>query len=109
MPQSVSVSLSRNDCSASVSWVRLKSSRYCQSGLPRNISVSHQVLPASSASRSVSDIGGSTALKPLNMGLDAKRRRSGVLLNRISSGAKTTAAIRSPTQPIAPTAASAAK
>ena len=53
---------STNACSSAVSRGAFADSSFGQSGLPLKISPSHQTVPASSASRSVSDIEGSMRL-----------------------------------------------
>ena len=58
--QSSSTSWSRKRCSSAVSVGDGVASSCCQSGRPEKSSPSHQTVPASIASRSVCDIGGST-------------------------------------------------
>ena len=67
--QSWSTGPLRNAFSASVRVAGAVASSFDQSGLPVKRSASHQTSPASSASRSVSDIVGSTPLAQENIGL----------------------------------------
>ena len=60
---------------------------FFQSGLPEKSSPSHQTVPASSASRSVSPILGNTAAMTFIIGLDSTPTRKG--LNPNSSAATT--------------------
>src|SRR6516165_7588798 len=76
MAQSSSTGPSRNALSSSVSAAGGVASSFDQSGLPVKRSASHQVSPASSASRSVSDIGGSALRAKAKIGLVMKSRRN---------------------------------
>ncbi len=75
MAQSSSVGPRRKASSASDSRAGGVSSRIFQSGLPANNSASHHTSPASSASRSVSDISGSALRAQRNIGRDKLFRR----------------------------------
>src|ERR1700737_5542676 len=63
-----------NPASSGVSVAGAFASSFDQSGLPVNRSASHQTSPASSASRSVSDIGGNTVRAQEKIGLVMKSR-----------------------------------
>src|SRR4051812_16978168 len=65
----------RNASSSAVRVAGAVASNFAQSGLPVNRSASHQTSPASSASRSVSDIGGSTPRAQEKIGLVMLSRR----------------------------------
>ena len=69
MAQSSSTGPSRNACSSAVSFAGGERQQFRQSGLPVNSSPSHQMSPASSASRSVSDIAGNTPRAQAKIGL----------------------------------------
>ena len=58
-----------NACSSAVSCGAFADSSFGQSGLPVKSSPSHQTVPASSASRSVSDIVGSMRRYTIRNGL----------------------------------------
>src|ERR1700744_2295549 len=73
--QSSSVGPLRNAFSSSVRTADGNASSFDQSGLPVKRSASHQTSPASSASRSVSDIDGSTPRAQEKIGLVMKSRR----------------------------------
>src|ERR1700760_1890453 len=73
--QSSSVGPLRNAFSSSVRTAAGKANNFDQSGLPVKRSASHQTSPASSASRSVSDIDGSTPRAQEKIGLGVKSRR----------------------------------
>src|ERR1700761_674389 len=75
MAQSSSTGPLRNAVSSSVSAAGATASSFDQSGLPANRSASHQTSPASSASRSVADIVGSTPRAQAKIGLVMKSRR----------------------------------
>src|SRR3984957_10690004 len=62
----------RKAVSSSVSVAGALASNFDQSGLPVNKSASHQTSPASSASRSVSDMVGNTPLAQEKIGLGRK-------------------------------------
>ncbi len=100
--QSSSHSLSRKDCSSGVSSVYLNASSCCQSGRPRNICASHQVSPASSASRSVDDISGSTFLKERKIGRVTIARRSGRRFSRTPAATYTAPSTAKTVVPMAP-------
>ena len=86
---------SKNSCSSAVSSAFGTSSNFFQSGSPLNKSPSHQTVPASNASRSVSDISGMTLRYALRIGLVSKFRRTGAKL----IGTKITARIVQSTGP----------
>src|SRR5438445_10161344 len=73
--QSSSTGPLRKAFSSTVSVAGAYSSNFDQSGLPVKRSASHQTSPASSASRSVSDIGGNTPRARAKIGLVMKSRR----------------------------------
>src|SRR5258707_11822219 len=73
--QSASTGPERNAFSSSVSVAGGCASNFDQSGLPVKRSASHQTSPASSASRSVSDIAGNTPRAQEKIGLLMKSRR----------------------------------
>src|SRR6185312_15237720 len=75
MAQSSSTGPLRNACSSAVSVAGAFASNFDQSGLPVKRSASHQTSPASSASRSVSDIDGSTPRAQEKIGLVMVSRR----------------------------------
>src|SRR3954471_18074795 len=75
MAQSSSTGPLRNACSSGVSVAGAMASSLDQSGLPVNRSASHQTSPASSASRSVSDIAGSTPRAQEKIGFVKVSRR----------------------------------
>ena len=86
---SSSASLSRKLCSSAVSVGRGTSSSLRQSGLPENSSPSHQTVPASMASRSVCDIGGSTLRNAESTPSLISLRRSVGTLSAIASRTNT--------------------
>src|ERR1700742_1291101 len=69
MAQSSSTGPLRKACSSSVSLAGANAKSFDQSGLPVKRSASHQTSPASNASRSVSDIDGSTPRAQEKIGL----------------------------------------
>src|SRR6266513_3651960 len=73
--QSSSTGPLRNAASSGVSVAGAWPSSFDQSGLPVNRSASHQTSPASSASRSVSDMAGNTPRAQEKIGLVMKLRR----------------------------------
>src|ERR1700720_2024722 len=73
--QSSSTGPLRKACSSGVSVAGALASSFDQSGLPVKRSASHQTSPASSASRSVSDIAGNTPRAQEKIGLVMKSRR----------------------------------
>src|SRR5882672_9325034 len=73
--QSSSTGPLRKACSSAVSVAGALASSFDQSGLPANKSASHQTSPASSASRSVSDIAGKTPRAQEKIGLVMMSRR----------------------------------
>src|SRR6185369_9102104 len=75
MAQSSSTGPLRKAFSSSVSVAGALASSFDQSGLPVKRSASHQTSPASSASRSVSDIAGNTPRAQEKIGLLMKSRR----------------------------------
>src|SRR6202171_6206092 len=75
MAQSSSTGPLRKALSSSVRVADAKASSFDQSGLPVKRSASHQTSPASSASRSVSDIAGNTPRAREKIGLVMKSRR----------------------------------
>src|SRR6266566_3323305 len=75
MAQSSSTGPLRNACSSGVSVAGGWLSSFAQSGSPVNKSASHQTSPASSASRSVSDIAGKTPRAQEKIGLVMISRR----------------------------------
>src|SRR6201994_4951775 len=75
MAQSSSTGPFRNAVSSSVSFAGALARSFDQSGLPVKRSASHQTSPASSASRSVADIDGSTPRAQEKIGLGVKSRR----------------------------------
>src|ERR1700710_3260127 len=77
MAQSSSTGPLRKACSSAVSVAGALASNFDQSGLPVNRSASHQTSPASSASRSVSDMVGNTPLAQAKIGLVMMLRRNG--------------------------------
>src|ERR1700734_3852256 len=74
--------------SSSVSTAAGKASSFDQSGLPVKRSASHQTSPASSASRSVSDIDGSTPRAQEKIGLVMKSRRKELMAMSLYSAAR---------------------
>src|SRR6267378_7918647 len=89
MPQSSSTGPVRKACSSGVSVAGAVASSFDQSGLPVKRSASHQTSPASSASRSVSDIDGNTPRAQEKIGLVMNSRRklmADVLMNRRRGG-----------------------
>src|ERR1700704_278706 len=87
--QSSSTGPLRNAASSGVRVAGAWLSNFDQSGLPVNRSASHQTSPASSASRSVSDIGGNTVRAQEKIGLVMNSRRklmADVLMNRRRGG-----------------------
>ncbi|MDZ7830011.1 MAG: hypothetical protein U5K33_11165 [Halofilum sp. (in: g-proteobacteria)] len=110
MRQSSSTGPSRKACSRSLSAGAGTSSSSFQSGSPRNSSPSHQTVPDSMASRSVSDIGGSTLRMRARSGSESTRRRrsgrfSGTAITRNS--AQITSPGQKPSRPVAPSTTSA--
>ena len=89
--QSCSVSLSRKRCSSAVSAGCGAASSFCQSGLPEKSSPSHQTVPASIASRSVCDMGGSTFRNAARMASLIRARRSAGILSGMASSTKAAA------------------
>src|SRR5690606_27206386 len=75
MRHSSSTGPARNASSSGESFAGGAASNFFQSGLPVKSSASHQTSPASSASRSVSEIEGSTPLAQRKMGLVIVSRR----------------------------------
>src|SRR5262249_23400052 len=75
MAQSSSTGPLRKAFSSSVNVAGGLETSFAQSGLPVKRSASHQTSPASSASRSVSDIDGSTPRAPEQIGLGMVARR----------------------------------
>src|SRR5580692_13130163 len=75
MAQSASTGPLRNAFSSSVNVAGGLDKSFAQSGLPVKRSASHQTSPASSASRSVSDIDGSTPRAQEKIGLVMVSRR----------------------------------
>src|ERR1700726_2651192 len=75
MAQSSSTGPLRNASSSAVSVAGALASNFDQSGLPVNRSASHQTSPASSASRSVSDMVGNTPRAQEKIGLVMISRR----------------------------------
>src|SRR4030088_2701769 len=75
MAQSWSTGPLRKAPSSAVSVAGAVASSFDQSGLPVNRSASHHTSPASSASRSVSDIAGSTPRAQEKIGFVVKSRR----------------------------------
>ncbi len=69
-------------CSSAESAGAFAESSLFQSGPPVNSSPSHQTVPASRASRSVLDIGGSMRLKTSRKRFEISTRRSGRILRR---------------------------
>ena len=76
--QSSSTGPSRNACSSSVSAGAGSARSFCQFGRPLKSSPSHHTVPASSASRSVWDMGGSNFRNRPSSGLLRSIRRSGI-------------------------------
>src|SRR3978361_2002537 len=85
MAQSSSTGPLRNASSSAVSVAGAVASSFDQSGLPVNRSASHQTSPDSSASRSVSDIAGSTPRAQAKIGLVITSRRKANELMAMSS------------------------
>jgi hypothetical protein len=83
--QSSSTGPWRNAASSGVRAAGSVASSFDQSGLPVNRSASHQTSPASSASRSVSDIAGSTPRAQEKIGLVTISRRKENELMAMSS------------------------
>src|SRR3954468_13758780 len=92
MAQSSSTGPLRKARSSSVNVAGAFASNFDQSGLPVNRSASHQTSPASSASRSVSDIGGNTVRVQEKIGLVMISRRRAWELMAMSSWIGSTAA-----------------
>ena len=67
-----------------------KARSFDQSGLPVKRSASHQTSPASSASRSVSDIAGNTPRAQEKIGLVMKSRRKLMAMSFISGSVDST-------------------
>src|SRR6201988_351234 len=88
MAQSSSTGPLRKAFSSSVNVAGGLESSFAQSGLPVKRSASHQTSPASSASRSVSDIDGSTPRAQEKIGFEMKSRRKlmSVLAGVLSGG-----------------------
>src|SRR5580704_7404732 len=87
--QSSSTGPLRNAFSSAVRVAGALASSFDQSGLPVKRSASHQTSPASSASRSVSDIDGNTPRAQEKIGLVTISRRklmADVLMNRRRGG-----------------------
>src|SRR3984893_11408877 len=83
MAQSSSTGPLRNASSSVVRVAGALASSFDQSGLPVNRSASHQTSPASSASRSVSDMVGSTVRAQAKIGLvRVSRRRADAFMGR---------------------------
>src|SRR4051812_16284635 len=76
MAQRVSTGPLRKASSSAVKVAGAVASNFDQSGLPVKSSASHHTSPASSASRSVSDIAGSTVRAQEKIGLVMKSRRN---------------------------------
>src|ERR1700737_4833304 len=89
--QSSSTGPLRKAAPSGVSVAGAFASSFDQSGLPVNRSASHQTSPASSASRSVSDIGGNTVRAQEKIGLVMKSRRKAWELMAMSSWSGVTA------------------
>src|SRR6202521_4695964 len=85
MAQSSSTGPLRNAFSSAVRVAGAVASSFDQSGLPVKRSASHQTSPASSASRSVSDIAGSTPRAQEKIGLVTISRRKENELMAMSS------------------------
>src|ERR1700733_701495 len=85
MAQSSSTGPLRNACSSAVRVAGALASSFDQSGLPVNRSASHQTSPASSASRSVSDMAGNTVRAQEKIGLVMMSRRKAKELMAMSS------------------------
>src|ERR1700736_1086594 len=83
--QSASTGPWRKACSSAVSAACGYCSSFAQSGLPANRSASHQTSPASSASRSVSDIAGNTPRAQEKIGLVMMSRRKAKEVMAMSS------------------------
>src|SRR5438477_3672220 len=83
--QSSSTGPSRKVFSSAVSTACGYASNFDQSGLPVKRSASHQTSPASSASRSVSDIGGNTPRDKEKIGLVMISRRKAKEVMAMSS------------------------
>src|ERR1700742_4158301 len=81
MAQSSSTGPLRKAFSSSVSVAGGLDNSFAQSGLPVKRSASHQTSPASSASRSVSDIDGSTprAQEKIGLGMVSRRKLMAIL------------------------------
>src|ERR1700749_1101649 len=82
--QSSSTGPCRKASSSAVSLAGAKASNFDQSGLPVKRSAPHQTSPASSASRSVSDIAGNTPRAQEKIGLVMKSRRKLMALSLLS-------------------------
>src|ERR1700710_531900 len=87
MAQSSSTGPWRKAFSSSVSVAGAVASSFDQSGLPVKRSASHQTSPASSASRSVSDIVGNTPCAQEKIGLVMKSRRKLMAMSSWIGGA----------------------
>src|ERR1700680_4124298 len=85
MAQSSSTGPLRKAFSSAVSVAGAFASSFDQSGLPVKRSASHQTSPASSASRSVSDIAGNTPRAQEKIGLVMKSRRKAKEVMEMSS------------------------
>src|ERR1700687_1663190 len=83
--QSSSTGPLRNACSSGVRVAGAVASSFDQSGLPVKKSASHQTSPASSASRSVSDIAGNTPRAQEKIGLVMMSRRKAKEVMAMSS------------------------
>ena len=92
--QSSCVSWSRKRCSSGVSAGCGTSRSFRQFGLPEKSSPSHQTVPASIASRSVCDIGGSTLRNAARMASLMRARRSAGMLSGMASSTKIAANAR---------------
>src|SRR3977135_4130817 len=96
MAQSSSTGPLRNAASSGVSVAGALASSFAQSGLPVNRSASHQTSPASSASRSVSDIDGNTPRAQEKIGLVTISRRKEKEVMAMSSWSERLAQTGSP-------------
>src|SRR5882757_4220993 len=88
MAQSSSTGPFRKAFSSSVKVAGATASNFDQSGLPVKRSASHQTSPASSASRSVSDIAGNTPCAQAKIGLVMISRRKEKEGMAMSSGSR---------------------
>src|SRR5579863_4821611 len=89
MAQSSSTGPWRKASSSAVNVAGACLSSFDHSGLPVKRSASHQTSPASSASRSVSDIDGNTPRAQENIGLVMKSRRKELMAMSLYSAART--------------------